>query len=240
MKLLHLHLIRRGLLVAAALVFSFQTGGLEADTASITGALYKLTMGKTKSQPVAAASVYIHAAGQPSAAWIGPSLTDQFGRFTFYNVPPGQYVLRIFSSTIRLWQQTLNVNPEAKLGSIVIPDVRLVYFTKTSDPSNLAEALSEVQLPYDSEPGKLKIPSNTIWFGDEVSLAQVKKVAMALLGVHASLRAIRKFAVSNDWHAKIIEVGSDPSLAGGRTLSASEVEQAKVFPQATGRSEDQL
>jgi len=232
--------VRFTLLAALLWPLCFCVTAAHADTPSVSGSLYKLRLGDKNSAAVVGASAYVHPVGDASSPWIGPNLTDRFGRFVFYNLPSGAYVIRIFSSTIRLWQQTLNVNPEAKLGSIVIPDVRLVYFTKTSDPPNIAEALSDVQLPYDSEPGKRKDdPSNTIWFGDDVTPAQVKKVAMALLGAHASLRAIRKFSVSNDWHAKIIEVGSTPGLTSGKVLTPADVDRDD-FPRASGKSEDQL
>lgn len=230
---------RGAVLIVATLALSF--GGAEADAPSVSGALYKLGMGAQHSQPVRGASVYVHAAGQPAtAAWIGPNLTDQYGRFAIYNLAPGQYLLRIFSSTIRLWQQTFVVPPEAKLGSIVIPDVRLVYFAKPGDADIVAETLENLGLPYDSEPPKSTVPTNAIWFGDSVPLEDVRKVSLALLAAHVRLQAILRFSVSNDWHAKILEVGSSSAVAGKPAIGASAINEARTFPRATGPSEDQL
>jgi len=71
-----------------------------------------------------------------------------------------------------------------------------------------------------------------VWFGDRVPVAVVKSLCKSLIAAGVPLRAIRRFAVGNDWRAKVIEVGGSPQHTTGRTLTAADVDHASDFPRA--------
>jgi hypothetical protein len=87
--------------------------------------------------PVVSGSVYVYQAGgsRPAAAvghrvylynkatgWIGPSVTDNYGRFAFYHVSPNKYLLRIYyrDTKTQPFQAQITV-PPALVRSIVLP-----------------------------------------------------------------------------------------------------------------------
>jgi hypothetical protein len=196
----------------------------------LVGSLYKIASTSSQATPVVGASVYLHPSGQSNDVWIGPNLTDGKGRFVFYNTAPGSYVMRIYSGTIRLWQQLVTV--PRNIPPIVIRDVRVVYYPKDADQGVVDKVLNKLELPYDKGVGSNNLPTNIIWFGDQVSIEDVRTVADALLKAGVQLRAIRRFHVGNDWRAKVIEVGASPQHASGPTLTILAVDSASNFPRA--------
>lgn len=214
------------LLATASSVARSQSSG----TVSLAGSLFKISAGQTQSTPVSGAAVYLHAPGAAAADWIGPNLTDLFGRYEFYNLPPGLYAMRIFSGTIRLWEQVVTL--PAKLPPIVIRDIRVVYYPKAADRGLVVAVLEKLNLPYDQAAPSSNLATNTIWFGDGVALSDMRAVANALIQNGVSLRAIRRFTIGNDWRAKVIEIGASPAHVTGATLTAAEVNATSSFPRA--------
>lgn len=197
---------------------------------SLVGSLYKIASTSSQATPVVGASVYLHPNGQNDDVWIGPNLTDARGRFAFYNIARGSYVMRMYSGTIRLWQQLVTV--PGNIPPIVVSDVRVVYYPKAADSGVVDAVLNKIGLPYDKGVGSNDLTTNIIWFGDQVSLEDVRTVADALLKAGVQLRAIRRFHVGNDWRAKVIEVGASPQHVSGPTLTIAVVDSASDFPRA--------
>lgn len=195
----------------------------------LAGAIYKLAYGDTKSVPVAGASVYLHpAASHDDAAWIGPNLTDAYGRFTFQGPANGEYLLRIYSGTLRVWEQVVQI--PATLAPIVVRDVRVVYYPKSSDGATVAGVLQKLAFPFDKADSVNAIPTNTVWFGDRVAVQDVKTIANALLQAGVNVRAIRRFHDGADWRAKVVEVGASPKRMTGPAMQPKDVDGSKDFP----------
>jgi hypothetical protein len=225
-------------LVVAICFFGRSSGAVPGNPNEmrLSGSLYKTTNGRADAVAVVGSAVYARAlAASDSDAWLGPVLTDEYGRFAFVGIPAGNYLLRMYSGdrTTLLWQQTVQV-PEA-LAPIVIRDVRIVYYPKTVDGTTVDNALLGVGLPYDhSNRTDFYNPhaTNTVWFGDNVDLENVKTVADALLRAGVHLRAVRRFTDGSGWKAKVIEVGSSPQHLTGPDLKMSTVDSARDFPRA--------
>jgi hypothetical protein len=212
---------------ATATIARSQAGGAPL----LAGSIFKIALGDKHSIPVVGADVYLHPAGTTDPdAWLGPNLTDVYGRFTFYNVPQGRYLLRIYSGTLHLWEQVVEL--PATLQPIVIRDVRVVYYPKAIDGGKVDLALQASGLPYERVNGSVTQATNMVWFGDNVALSDVKTLTKALLSAGVQIRAVRRFAVGNDWRAKVIEIGSSPSHVADPPLSVAALNSATDFPRA--------
>ena len=195
----------------------------------LAGSVFKLAYGDRISVPVAGASVFLHPADSlDDKSWIGPNLTDAYGRFTFQGPATGRYLMRIFSGSMRLWEQTVQL--PTKLDPIVVRDVRVVYYPKSADSAIVLAVLEKLAFPFDKAVSVNAIPTNTMWFGDRVSVSDVKTIAGALLRGGVNLRAIRRFHDGSDWRAKVIEIGANPKRITGAALDPKDVDASKDFP----------
>jgi len=75
---------------------------------SLTGSLY-FYRGNT-STPLPGYRVYLYYPA--TQRWTYPALTDTYGRFAFYDLAPGEYLLRVYRSgdvKSQVWQQSVRV-----------------------------------------------------------------------------------------------------------------------------------
>jgi hypothetical protein len=87
----------------------------QSSTVSFPGVVYRNSAGVSK--PVPGCQTFLY---NPSSGWIGPSITDAYGRFAFYNVPRGEYVLRIFDgSGHQIWNEAVVV-PTPAVHTVVL------------------------------------------------------------------------------------------------------------------------
>lgn len=122
--------------------------------------------------------------------------------------------------------------PKAASKNVVIS-----YYYRRADNASLPETLRG--LGYKFELKKMEKNSgyektNCIWFGAGVPVADVKKVAIALIQSGNPVKGIKKFPLSrknSSYKRNIIEVGMDPNLDNysSRPLSIVEVERARKF-----------
>jgi hypothetical protein len=218
-------------LLTLSMMCLFEPALAETPKRGVTGSLFKLGVSESRPAPVVGASVYLHRADSASGAdWIGPNLTDVFGRFNFPNVDSGKYLLRIYSGTIHLWEQTLAAPTIVE--PIVIRDIVVIYHPKAADADRIDAILQRLALPYDHAPAQYPLATNMISFGDQVELSDVKLVANAMLKGGVAIRAIRRFEKGSDWWAKVIEIGSSPAHTTGQVLTVKEVTAASDFPRS--------
>jgi len=72
---------------------------------SLTGNLYRVNPRSARPTPLSGYMVYA-----VSKRSFGPVLTDVYGRYAFYGIPPGHYALRITNRNHAIvWQQPVNV-----------------------------------------------------------------------------------------------------------------------------------
>lgn len=116
-------------------------------------------------------------------------------------------------------------------------NVVISYYYRRADNTSLPETLRG--LGYKFELKKMEKNSgyektNCIWFGAAVPVADVKKVAIAMIQSGNPVKGIKRFPLSNknsSYKRNIIEVGMDPNLDNysSRPLSIVEVERARKF-----------
>lgn len=87
-----------------------------AQTLCLSGSLYRRNPHGTT--PIAANGyrVYLY---NPSAKWIGPALTDFKGRYAFYDITRGIYLMRVYDDGRKVWEQEVQVPDRIK--PIVLP-----------------------------------------------------------------------------------------------------------------------
>lgn len=113
------------------------TGVLSAQSQQkgITGSLYLYNEAGGNPIPLSGYEVYLY--DRQSQKWIGPSLTDAYGRYAFYGIQEGRYLMKIYMSDTnwrqQVWQQEVRGPGEIKaivLGSLyrIIPHAE---YTKT-------------------------------------------------------------------------------------------------------------
>jgi hypothetical protein len=88
---------------------------------TLSGAVYVVPFASSRSaKPVLGYRVFVSIATS-DAPWIGPAFTDEYGRFVFYGLAPGKYLLRIYDANgRRLWQQIVAV-PGTLQRIVVVP-----------------------------------------------------------------------------------------------------------------------
>ncbi len=98
------------------LVFLAASSAAQAQTGNLYGVLYR--QNPSASYPIPLSNYEIHLYAR-STGWIGPSLTDRLGKYAFYNVPPGRYLMRIQFRNRQVWQQEVQV--PGTVSPIVLP-----------------------------------------------------------------------------------------------------------------------
>lgn len=73
----------------------------KAEAVTFFGSVYQ-TNG-SQSVPITGAQVLLF----NGSSWIGPSVTDTYGRYAFYNTPPGTYLLRVIIKGKIVWNETV-------------------------------------------------------------------------------------------------------------------------------------
>ncbi len=68
----------------------------------LSGSCYVVDRRIDRSVPAVGFNVYIYS---KSTGWIGPSIIDSYGRYAFYNAPPGRYLMRIYQQKRHVWEQ---------------------------------------------------------------------------------------------------------------------------------------
>lgn len=75
---------------------------------SFSGALYVLSPGSANATAAPGYRAYVSLTSGTS--WQGPAVTDEYGRFSFYGLASGSYLLRIYDPHgTRVWQQVVEV-----------------------------------------------------------------------------------------------------------------------------------
>lgn len=81
-----------------------------AQSVSLSGTLHQYRPDRNQPTPVSGYRVFVR---EPSTGkWIGPVPTDAYGRFAFYDLKNGLYLLNIYRSTdtrTLVWQQEVAV-----------------------------------------------------------------------------------------------------------------------------------
>jgi len=157
------------------------------------------------------------------------------------------------STTIPEQQQTMTISPASPVGVLPVPSgslmplpetvrlnalqelkhiipsnnrarIRLVYHGRDFTDANAEIALQQIGFHVFSADSLISRASNTIVLGDSVSLADVRAVAMVLLGTGIKLSRIRRLQhnPANSWS---LEIDSVPYALDWPPLSVDQVNQ---------------
>jgi hypothetical protein len=209
-------------------------------TGSLSGSFYQYVPGKP-APAFPGLRIYVALlinASDPNAgvgAWIGPSLTDNFGRFTFGGLPAGIYLLRAFSGKQRVWEADSAVSGTARtLAPIVIavhdPSTTIIYYAKPVDEQKVRSKLTALGFAFVEHPAKSKSATDTVWFGDAVALADVKLVACALIEGGVRIRAVRRLPDGGGIKKTEIQIGAMTGVDSKSIMTVQQIESANDFP----------
>lgn len=112
------------------------------------------------------------------------------------------------------------------------PEVTTVkYYPKNVDSSVIQDSLSKLGLKLETgQSPDPNIPTNSIRFGSQVTLEDVKLVAYTLIRAGVELKAIRPFVKPDDPKSLLIQVGADKTLNTRPPLTVEDIRKAPKFP----------
>jgi hypothetical protein len=70
-----------------------------AQIVALSGAFYAQAPNLTTDPGIPLRGYEAYLYGPTGETWVGPSITDESGSFAFYDLPPGKYLLRLYSSS---------------------------------------------------------------------------------------------------------------------------------------------
>jgi hypothetical protein len=94
-------------------------------TYTVVGSLF--IQNRNGPQPIPASGYAVYIINARTTQSTGPSITDSYGRFTFYRVPAANYILRIYRSGERMFEEVIPVPPDGqtslvtRVAPIVLP-----------------------------------------------------------------------------------------------------------------------
>lgn len=92
---------------------------VEAQTASVAyGSIFVYDPSGSHPTPALGYKVYLF---NRSTNWIGPSVTDSYGRFAFYNIPYNIYLLRVYYRNPEDSPFEEQINVPGPINPIVLP-----------------------------------------------------------------------------------------------------------------------
>ena len=87
-----------------------------AQSPSLYGSVYRQAPRASAPTPVRGLEAYLYS---QRTRWVGPAMSDGYGRFAFFNVAPGRYLLRLYSEKRVVWQGEVTV--PGRVEPIVLP-----------------------------------------------------------------------------------------------------------------------
>jgi hypothetical protein len=106
----------------------------------------------------------------------------------------------------------------------------LKYYPKNVDVDVVTRTLKGLGFNLKTGKPTQQLPTNSIWFGAEVPLDEVKIVALTLIEAGVLIQAIRPFKPSSASRKKFtIEVGSDPEYTSKPAITAKSISENYKF-----------
>lgn len=126
------------------------------------------------------------------------------------DLPANQEIIRRSDSANRLLEVIRKNHP-------LDTQVTISYYSRTAETEKIT--LSLKALPYEvSTKTQIKemmrnVPTNSVWFGRNVHIADVKVIALALIRAGIPVKAIRPFRNTNpNYKANRVEIGGDARI----------------------------
>lgn len=161
------------------------------------------------------------------------TFTDRNGYYAFDPVEPGSYLLEVYSGNETVYQNKLWLDGSRQVSEQNVtlnradPNRIVVqYYPKTFDRERIEAAMNEISGRFNVRRGRTEVgdtPTNAIWFGANVSLDDIKAVALALAGKGVEVKSIRPFRTRSAANESQIQVGAFRSAANSPTWSADRI-----------------
>ena len=104
------------------------------------------------------------------------------------------------------------------------------YFPKDVDHGVVEKALRKLDYQLILLPTiVVDVPTNSIWFGSEVNIEEVKLIAESLINAGVEIKAIRPFSKKAKFSDLLIQVGADPEVKNRPSLTLEEVRSKTSF-----------
>ena len=108
-------------------------------------------------------------------------------------------------------------------------NTKIKYYVKEVDNRLVIDALASKGMSVDKGKANLEDDkTNAIWFGDEVSLDEVKYVALTLIRAGVDIRTIKPYSTEGK-KINIIEIGSDRQRKNNPIYSVTKIENTTTF-----------
>lgn len=208
---------------------------------SLVGTLYRGTPSLLHTQAAQARPSRDRATGVPAAVgyqiylrplisldWRGPVLTDSYGRFSFDRLAPGSYQLRAYDGPVRVWDQVVKV--PIVMQPIVVRDLTVVYYPKTSDGDTVERVLQAIGYPFQHGVSNTPSPTNAVQYGEQINLLDAKKVAAQLIASGVKIKGVSRIPNSKGVNSKVIRISNVEEWNNCRPLTAARVLAATQFP----------
>jgi hypothetical protein len=101
------------------------------------------------------------------------------------------------------------------------------YFAKAADGDAITKAARALGYGVVTMPGQHSGPTNAVWVGDDIPLADTKSISLALTQHGVQLRAVRLFRDGKGPKSRLIEIGRDEALANASILTADQIQNLK-------------
>lgn len=170
-------------------------------------------------------------------SWNRPTLvtfTDKNGYYGFDPVEPNNsYLLEVYAGNELIYQNKLWVDgsrpvfeQNVTLNRADTSKVLVQYYPKSFDRERIEAAMNEVSGRFNVRRGRTEVgdtPTNAIWFGENVSLDDIKAVALALAGKGVEIKSIRPFRARSAANESQIQVGAYRTAANSPTWTADKI-----------------
>jgi hypothetical protein len=108
--------------------------------------------------------------------------------------------------------------------------ITVQYFPKDVDPEIVRVRLQDLGFTLTTPRSDLnEIPTNAIWYGEEVDIESVKAIAYTLIGAGVDIKMIRQLNNSQG-REQVIQVGGDGECLNQPALTLEAIEAAQRFP----------
>jgi hypothetical protein len=104
------------------------------------------------------------------------------------------------------------------------------YFAKDNEGDGVTRALRDHGLDVIKLPGQIPGPTNSLWAGNGVTIAEVKPIALTLLRAGVQLKAVRHFRDGSGSKERLIEIGSDQKFATAPVLTEEQIQNMTDLP----------
>lgn len=129
----------------------------------------------------------------------------------------------------REYQNVINKLDDATL--VRRKSIRLEYFPKDIDGKIVSNNIEKLGFSTIIRPAKIPdLPSNAIWFGNEVEIEDVKQLAYVLIQAGVEIKSVRLFRNPEGVKSKLIQIGADRTQIKDSPLTVEQIKNAKTFP----------